>query len=79
MVDVEAYHRSYGESNPEYPNTDEFIEQIHLMDSGKFTASPHEEFVLLMPPTIYGFGFHDKQWSPYLETDNITLQALTPF
>lgn len=79
MVDVETYHRSCGESKLEDPNTDEFVEQFCPMDSGKFTAPPPEEFVLLMPPTIYGFGFHDKQWSPYLETDGITLQALTTF
>ncbi|KAH7235561.1 P-loop containing nucleoside triphosphate hydrolase protein [Fusarium tricinctum] len=62
MVDVETYHRSCGESKPEDPNTDEFVEQFRPLDSGNFTAPPPEEFFLLMPPTIYGFGFHDKQW-----------------
>ncbi|KAG5664934.1 hypothetical protein KAF25_008668, partial [Fusarium avenaceum] len=62
MVDVETYHRSCGESRPEDPNMDEFVEQLNIMDFSEFTAPPPEEFVLLMPPTIYGFGFHDKQW-----------------
>jgi hypothetical protein len=79
MVDVETYHRSCGESKPEDPNTDEFIARFRITDFDEFTPPPTEEFLLLMPPTIYGFGFHDKQWSPYLKTDDITLQALTTF
>ncbi|CAJ0547564.1 Ff.00g043180.m01.CDS01 [Fusarium sp. VM40] len=62
MVDVETYHRSCGESKSEDPNTDEFVAQLRITDFDQFTPPPTEEFVLLMPPTIYGFGFHDKQW-----------------
>ncbi|KAH6957193.1 hypothetical protein DER45DRAFT_539951 [Fusarium avenaceum] len=41
------------------PNQSLEYRMFNMMD---FTAPPPEEFVLLMPPTIYGFGFHDKQW-----------------
>lgn len=55
MIDMRTYqemHQNEPEPNP------------HVGEARPMTAEkPDKTFLLLLPPTVLGFGLHDKKWS----------------
>lgn len=60
MVDDVTYKLMHGEGDDE-----ENMEDRELLDEGRMSTEepPEDPFVLLLPATIRGYGFHNKKWS----------------
>jgi hypothetical protein len=61
MIDHAMYRRMHKqETNPELlMNNSTAPEQLDLTGEKE---PPAEPFLVLLPPTIRGYGFHDKKW-----------------
>jgi hypothetical protein len=59
MVDDTTYKLMHGDRD------EELEEYREVLDEGSMHADelPAEPFVLLLPATIRGYGFHNKKWS----------------
>jgi len=61
MVDAEAFKLMHGRD-------DDPITQSELsIDELKSDKPPSDAFTLMLPPTIKGYGFHNKKWSMFTE------------
>ena len=59
MIDAEAFKLMHGRD-------DDPITQSELSsDEYKSDKPPSNAFTLLLPPTIKGYGFHNKKWSMF--------------
>jgi hypothetical protein len=57
MVDTETYKLMHS-------SDDEQISHSEISEETLKAANPPEgSFALMLPPTIRGFGFHNKKWS----------------
>jgi hypothetical protein len=61
MVDTTIYRLMHGDENEE-PTTDRMDLDEEAMGADSVPAEP---FVLLLPATIRGYGFHNKKWSKF--------------
>lgn len=66
MIDMETFNALHGEEDEARNQADTLPwrgdlgqEQLQAEDP------PHGNFILLLPPTIKAFRFHDKKWSTY--------------
>ena len=61
MVDTNMYRQIHGRKNDSgAANAAQAYLDAEVM---KMETPPPGHFRLLLPPTILGFGFHDKKWS----------------
>jgi SpoVK/Ycf46/Vps4 family AAA+-type ATPase len=62
MVDDKTYKLMHGDDD------DEEVEDCEELDEDSMRADdpPTEPFLLLLPATIRGYGFHNKKWSKFL-------------
>ncbi|KAF4458650.1 P-loop containing nucleoside triphosphate hydrolase [Fusarium albosuccineum] len=60
MVDTNTYRHFSG--NPSNPTTTDPVGEYLPPELVQLDSPPPGPFTLLLPPTIYGFGFHDKAW-----------------
>ncbi|RKK88613.1 hypothetical protein BFJ68_g14221 [Fusarium oxysporum] len=61
MVDIETYRRFHRLNTIENAVT-EHVEEYLPLEATESDSPPTGSFTLLLPPTTYGFGFHDKKW-----------------
>jgi hypothetical protein len=61
MVDTTTYKLMHGNENEE-PAADRVDLEEEIMRADSVPAEP---FVLLLPATIRGYGFHNKKWSKF--------------
>ncbi|KAF5259426.1 hypothetical protein FOXYS1_9954 [Fusarium oxysporum] len=61
MVDIETYRRFHRLNTIENVVT-EHVEEYLPLEATESDSPPTGSFTLLLPPTTYGFGFHDKKW-----------------
>ncbi|SCO82573.1 uncharacterized protein FRV6_06786 [Fusarium oxysporum] len=61
MVDIETYRRFHRLNTIENVVT-EHAEEYLPLEVTESASPPTGSFTLLLPPTTYGFGFHDKKW-----------------
>ncbi|EWG42589.1 hypothetical protein FVEG_04353 [Fusarium verticillioides 7600] len=61
MVDIETYRRFHRPNTIQNVAT-EHVEQYLPLEVTESVSPPTGSFTLLLPPTTYGFGFHDKKW-----------------
>ncbi|RYC93631.1 hypothetical protein BFJ63_vAg3611 [Fusarium oxysporum f. sp. narcissi] len=61
MVDIETYRRFHRLNAIENAVT-EHVEEYLPLEATESDSPPTGSFTLLLPPTTYGFGFHDKKW-----------------
>jgi hypothetical protein len=59
MVDDITYKLMHGDDDDEASEGREELDE----DSMRCDDLPEEPFVLLLPATIRGYGFHNKKWS----------------
>lgn len=64
MIDMNAYRELHGDGSPTYTRSVQEPFDLKLIVGDE---PPPGHFLLLLPPTIKGFGFHDKKWSMYIE------------
>ncbi|GAW24657.1 hypothetical protein ANO14919_142480 [Xylariales sp. No.14919] len=57
MIDMETYHQSI-QKDDDALNQQGTIETVDMDQD----APPTEEFTIMLPPRILGFGLHDKKW-----------------
>ena len=57
MVDMEAYKLMHGSDDD--PTTRNELSD----DAMESDEPPSGSFILMLPATIHGYGFHDKKWS----------------
>jgi hypothetical protein len=62
MVDDTTYKLMHGDGDDEPDEDREELDE----DSMRADDLPAEPFVLLLPATIRGYGFHNKKWSKSL-------------
>jgi len=55
MIDMHTYRQMHPDSIEEHEEKETLPADID--------SPPNEDFLLLLPPTIRGYGFHDKKWS----------------
>ena len=61
MVDTATYKLMHGDE--EVPGPRHELAESEMRAEGL----PAEPFVLLLPATISGYGFHNKKWSEYID------------
>ncbi|ENH71816.1 hypothetical protein FOC1_h10016975, partial [Fusarium oxysporum f. sp. cubense race 1] len=61
MVDIETYRRFHRLNTIENMVT-EHAEEYLPLEVTESASPPTGSFTILLPPTTYGFGFHDKKW-----------------
>ncbi|KAF5632038.1 P-loop containing protein [Fusarium sp. NRRL 52700] len=61
MVDIETYRRAHSLNTTDNVIA-EHIEEHLPLEVTESTSPPAGNFTLLLPPTTYGFGLHDKKW-----------------
>ncbi|KAF5677448.1 hypothetical protein FCIRC_6720 [Fusarium circinatum] len=61
MVDIETYRRSRRLNTNDNVVT-EHAEEYLPVEATESTLPPTGSFTLLLPPTTFGFGLHDKKW-----------------
>ncbi|KAJ4022697.1 hypothetical protein NW766_001744 [Fusarium irregulare] len=61
MVDIGTYRRFHKLSNID-DMTIGLAEEYLASTDAMSDSPPTDSFTLLLPPTTYGFGFHDKKW-----------------
>ncbi|KAH7191169.1 hypothetical protein DER44DRAFT_677921 [Fusarium oxysporum] len=61
MVDIATYRRLHKLNTIENVVT-EHVEEYLPLEVTESASPPTGSFTLLLPPTTYGFGFHDKKW-----------------
>ncbi|KAF5587104.1 uncharacterized protein FSUBG_11903 [Fusarium subglutinans] len=61
MVDIESYRRAHRLNTIDNVVTGHVEEHLSL-EVTESTSPPAGSFTLLLPPTTYGFGLHDKKW-----------------
>jgi len=61
MVDMLAYRDLSPDQNMN-PDIDLKVLGAEFLDSD---GPPSDPFVLLLPPRVKGFGFHDKKWREF--------------
>jgi len=59
MVDAEAWKLMHGRDND--PTTQSELSSEELEND----EPPGGAFTLMLPPTIKGYGFHNKKWSMF--------------
>src|ERR1041385_7371433 len=71
MVDASVYKQLHtkNEDGEEQPDSGNGMIDLDAPEP------PHPNFVLLLPPTVRAFGFHDKKWSTHL----LQLELVDPF
>ena len=60
MVDMNMYWEMHPEESSSRSTGDDLGQDAMTKEQ-----PPDEDFLFLMPPTITGFGLHDKVWSKY--------------
>lgn len=58
MIDLNTYGQMHPDAVQAHSREDEGLEKQEI--------PPADPFLLLLPNTIRGYGFHDKKWSKYL-------------
>jgi hypothetical protein len=64
MIDFNTYRQMHP-SKSQQPLASDAEMREQGVDMGSDDL-PSEPFCILLPPTILGYGFHDKKWSEYL-------------
>lgn len=59
MVDMSAYRTLHADKIPAPDPDRENLNSFAMAHE----EPPDDPFVLLLPPSVKGFGFHDKKWS----------------
>jgi hypothetical protein len=59
MVDTVTYNLMHGDEDTAEDRIELAEEEMHA------DSLPTEPFVLLLPATIRGYGFHNKKWSKH--------------
>jgi hypothetical protein len=67
MIDTTTYKRMHP---PEPGKTDQLLNDELGTEVMERDEPPEGNFVLLLPPTIYGFNMQEKTWSKQLRLDN---------
>jgi hypothetical protein len=62
MIDDTTYKLMHEDADDETADAREELDE----DSTRADNPPAEPFVLLLPATIRGYGFHNKKWSKSL-------------
>jgi hypothetical protein len=57
MIDIAPYRQLHPDAFPPPQNDDTEL------DATNRESPPEDHFILLLPATIRGYGFHDKKWS----------------
>ncbi|CAO2651416.1 Nn.00g039860.m01.CDS01 [Neocucurbitaria sp. VM-36] len=57
MIDIDTYRRMHSDEDLKAREKDDLSEETMNSD-----APPEDDFVLLLPAKIQGYGFHDKKW-----------------
>jgi len=74
MIDVRTYQELHGKHNTaasEMDSTKEYMEPGAI----ESMYGSHEDFILLLPPTIEGFSFDDNRWSMFIPGGVICLST----
>ncbi|PNP61482.1 hypothetical protein FNYG_13769 [Fusarium nygamai] len=61
MIDIETYRRSHKLNTIDNVVTEQAEEYLPV-EATESASPPTSSFTLLLPPTTYGFGLHDKKW-----------------
>lgn len=62
MIDMETYEHLHTKAEDGEGAQRGKVHQVETVDAG-LNDPPNEEFLLLLPSSILGYGFHDKRWS----------------
>jgi hypothetical protein len=63
MIDFNTYRQMHPSKELEAPTSDTEMRAHGIDMSSK--EPPGDEFCILLPPTMLGYGFHDKKWSGF--------------
>jgi hypothetical protein len=64
MVDMNTYKLMHEEKDDDEEEAKAPAPREELSDAEMYAdAPPAEPFALLLPPSIRGYGFHNKKWS----------------
>jgi hypothetical protein len=60
MIDIAMYKRMHKSGLPDVPPPPQ--DSSRQLDLSNQVHPPDDPFILLLPDTIRGYGFHDKKW-----------------
>lgn len=70
MIDMETYHQSHQKDEDDGNSPQHDLVQVDMEQP----EPPDEDFAIMAPPQIRGFGMHDKRWSTSISPSSILAQ-----